>query len=332
VPALRARDFKRVLNIQYVILSFKYSRDRTGQKQDRHGSPPTLFSCYHCHFRHPVAIALQRDDPRRVNPAQSPDTTTAANMTETATRYLNRDALAAIKPGDFQSSEPYPWVNPQGFLTDQGYRELLDTMPDIARFRAFFGKQRKHGQASHDRYVLDYEDGMSLARPWQDFIDELKSDVYRRFICGLLGVSTVRFRFHWHYTPDGGEVSPHCDSKGKIGSQIFYMNTAEDWQPGWGGETIVLDDGGRISPDNNPAFEDFIAAYPAETIDNHSLLFGRRGNSWHGVKRIHCPEGAYRKVFIVVFEEHRPLKMAGKRVKRLLSGKPLTTHKESLMY
>ena len=251
---------------------------------------------------------------------------------QAATRYLNSSVLDAIDPASFQHQEPFPWTNPQFFIRPERYQELLDTLPDIGRFRAFFGKQRKHGQASHDRYVLDYEDGMELAAPWQQFIDELRGPVYRDFICRLLNVSTVRFRFHWHFTPDGGEVSPHCDSRGKIGSQIFYLNTENDWNRDWGGETVVLDDGGRIDPDNAPGFEDFDAEYPAETADNRSLLFGRRGNSWHGVRRINCPEGHYRKVFIVVFEEHRPLKVAVKKIKRLVTGKPLVTHKESLMY
>jgi hypothetical protein len=118
---------------------------------------------------------------------------------------------------------------------------------------------------------------MELPAPWETFISELRGPVYRRFICRLLGVSDVRFRFHWHYTPNGGEVTPHCDSKGKIGSQIFYLNTEQDWQREWGGETVVLDDGGKIEPDNAPGFDDFDAQYPAETADNRSLLFGRRG-------------------------------------------------------
>ena len=128
-------------------------------------------------------------------------------------------------------------------------------MPELSRFRAFFGKQRKHGQASHDRYVLDYEDGMDLPAPWDQFIAELRSETYRKFVCRMLGVSHVRFRFHWHFTPNGGEVSPHCDSKGKIGSQIFYLNTSDDWQWDWGGETVILDDGGRISADNARSHE-----------------------------------------------------------------------------
>jgi len=246
--------------------------------------------------------------------------------------YLNTAVLDAIDPVEFQTRLPYPWINPQYFILPERYRELLATMPDLAQFRAFFGKQRKHGQTSHDRYILDYERGMELAAPWRDFVEELCSDVYRDFICSLLQVKHVRFRFHWHFTPSGGEVSPHCDSRGKIGSQIFYLNTEDDWQWDWGGETVILDDGGRLSPDNAPAFEDFDAAYPAQTADNRSILFGRRGNSWHGVRRIDCPENYYRKVFIVVFEEYRPLRMAVKRAKRLVTGKQLVTEKESLMY
>ncbi len=249
-----------------------------------------------------------------------------------ANSYLNSAVLDAVDPKKFKEQDPFPWTNPQHFIHDEKFAELLATMPDLSEFRAFFGKQRKHGQGSHNRYILDYEEGMEIAAPWQQLVDELRSDRYRVFICGLLGVKDVRFRFHWHYTPNGGEVSPHCDSKGKIGSQIFYLNTDQDWNRDWGGETVVLDDGGHIEADNAPAFEDFIAEYPAQTADNRSLIFGRRGNSWHGVRKIVCPENYYRKVFIVVFEEHRPLKMAAKKFKRLLSGKPPLTHKESLMY
>ena len=247
-------------------------------------------------------------------------------------QFLNPAVIESIDSAAFRAKEPFPWVNPQYFIRPERYLELLASMPDIARFRAFFGKQRKHGQASHDRYVLDYEDGMELAAPWAGLIAELRADGYRKFVCNMLDVSHVRFRFHWHFTPNGGEVSPHCDSKGKIGSQIFYLNTENDWQWDWGGETVILDDGGRIEAGNAPGFDDFVAEYPAETRDNRSLIFGRRGNSWHGVRRINCPENHFRKVFIVVFEEYRPLRMASKKLRRLLTGAELVTEKERLMY
>jgi len=246
--------------------------------------------------------------------------------------YLNSDVLDAIDPAGFQLQEPFPWINPQYFVTPDRYHELLQSLPDVARFTPFFGKQRKHGQASHDRYILDYERGMDIAQPWREFVEELSSERYRDFICRLLDVSHVRFRFHWHFTPNGCVVSPHCDSRGKIGSQIFYLNTADDWDWSWGGETVILDDGGRIPPDNAPAFADFDAEFVAQTRDNRSILFGRRGNSWHGVRPINCPENCYRKVFIVVFEEYRPLRMAMKKTRRLLTGSQLVTEKERLMY
>jgi hypothetical protein len=253
-------------------------------------------------------------------------------MTSISKHYLDSAVLDAIDPAAFRAQLPYPWINPQHFIAEDRFRELLDNMPDIAQFRAFFGKQRKHGQASHDRYTLDYERGMELSPQWRDFVEELCDKRYRDFVCELLDVSDIRFRFHWHFAPNGGEVSPHCDSKGKIGSQIFYLNTVDDWEWGWGGETVVLDDGGRIEPDNAPAFEDFDAEYPADTKDNRSLIFGRQGNSWHGVRRINCPENHYRKVFIVVFEEYRPMRMALKKLRRLLTGAQLVTDKERLMY
>ena len=246
--------------------------------------------------------------------------------------YLNTKVIGDIDSAQFRAQAPFPFVNPQFFIEPERYQTLLDSMPDISSFRAFFGKQRKHGQVSHDRYTLDYEEGMELSQPWEDFITELRSQKYRKFVCNMLNVSQVRFRFHWHFTPNGGEVSPHCDSKSKIGSQIFYLNTEQDWDLSWGGETVVLDDGGKFETNTSPAFDDFVAEHPAKTADNRSLIFGRRGNSWHGVRRINCPDDRYRKVFIVVFEEVRPIHMAVKRLKRLVQGKPLVTDKEALMY
>jgi hypothetical protein len=173
-------------------------------------------------------------------------------MSTIATRFLNQEVMDSIDPKAFQATEPFPFINPQGFIRDDAFQELLANMPALETFTPSFGKERKSGQASHDRYILDYEKGVDIPAPWQAFVDELLSDVYRGFVCRLLGVSRVRFRLHWHYTPRGAEVGPHCDSKGKIGSQIFYLNTEEDWDPAWGGETVVLDDHGRFPTYSNP--------------------------------------------------------------------------------
>lgn len=214
--------------------------------------------------------------------------------------YLNLEQLNQIDPDAFRSQQPYPWINPEGLLTEEGYRRLQGSLPDAPLFEARFGHQRKYGQTSHDRYTLEWRDDLPVAPPWKAFVEELQGHEYQQFLRRLLGTSSFHLSFHWHYTPNGCSVSPHCDAKRKLGSHIFYFNTKEDWDPSWGGETVILDDQGRFSPDSAPKFEDFERALGAQALGNYSLLFIRRGNSWHGVREILCPEGALRKVFIVV--------------------------------
>ena len=35
-------------------------------------------------------------------------------------RYLDFDKFEAIDPAEFRSTSPFPWINPQGLLTDEG--------------------------------------------------------------------------------------------------------------------------------------------------------------------------------------------------------------------
>ena len=235
--------------------------------------------------------------------------------------YLDYERLAAIDATDFRAQRPYPWVNPEGLLTAAGYQRLLGSLPDVSMFTPMFGVERKHGQQSHDRYALEYSDDLTVAVPWHEFVRELQGPRYRRFLQRVIGRRLLQLRFHWHYTPNGCSISPHCDSRAKFGSHIFYFNTMADWQPGWGGQTVILDDGGRFQSKSAPAFEDFEQAVTAETLGNHSLLFARREKSWHGMRTIHCPESAMRRVFIVVVND--VLRTAPRNVVRRLLGQPL---------
>jgi hypothetical protein len=223
-----------------------------------------------------------------------------------------------MDPASFQDAQPYPWTNPQGLLTEAGYRLLVEQLPDVDRFERAFGVARKHGQRPHDRYVLEWESGLELAPAWQAFVDELRGERYRRWLGHMIGTKYFTLHFHWHYAPGAAEVSPHCDSRLKLGSHIFYMNTAEDWREEWGGQTWILDDGGRFSKESAPDFEDFDAAHCSRTLENYSLLFRRRGDSWHGVRAVDCPEGHMRRVFIVVINDDSPWR----RLKRWVKGKP----------
>jgi len=232
--------------------------------------------------------------------------------------YLDFERLEQLDPTEYQTRSPYPWVNPEGLLSDAGFARLQETLPGVSLFEKSFGKARRGGQKSHDRFTLEYQEGLELPPPWRDFLAELRSDRYRDALRRLLGVRALRLSFHWHYAPPGCSVSPHCDAPRKLGSHIFYFNTPGDWQPDWGGETLVLDDGGRFDRDSAPEFEDFDSAITSRSIGNWSLIFSRRGNSWHGVREVRCPEGRMRKVFIVVIN-HDALRY---RIRNAIRGQP----------
>jgi len=229
-------------------------------------------------------------------------------------KFLAEDKLAALRSDEFQRAAPYPWLNPTGILSEAGYRLLVEHAPDPALFSGNFGKVRRYGQASHDRYVLDYDESLPIDPCWHEFVAELYGPVYRDFVCRLFGVRGFDMRLHWHYTPDGCSVSPHCDADRKLGSHIFYLNTSDDWRPEWGGQTLILDDGGRFRPRSAPAFEDFDRQIAVASMDNHSLIFARVDHSWHGVRPIHCPADCYRKAFIVVFEKRSALLGAARQL------------------
>jgi hypothetical protein len=133
-------------------------------------------------------------------------------------------------------------------------------------------------------------------------VAEILSSEYHRFLTALFGTSSFDLRLHWHYTPTGCSVSPHCDAKRKLGSHIFYFHTAADWDPCWGGETLVLDDGGRFASDSAPRFEDFEVVASPKVMDNRSLLFA--GAAIRGTEaELRCPSDRLRKVFIVTVEQ-----------------------------
>ena len=217
-------------------------------------------------------------------------------------RYLDQERLDALDAAYFQARKPFPWINPQALLTADAFQTLYDALPDVGLFQGHFGERRKHGQRSHDRFALDYRPDLVVDAPWHEFVAELNGPVYTAFLTRMLGGRSVSLSCHWHYTPDGCSVSPHCDAKRKLGSHIFYFNTEKDWDPSWGGETLVLEADGPLKPDSAPALEDFKRVTASEAIGNRSLLFARTDHSWHAVRQIRCPPQALRKVFILVIE------------------------------
>ena len=236
-------------------------------------------------------------------------------------RYLDIEKLRSVGSDAFLAVKPYPYFNSAGVITDAGFQDLLANMPPLTMFEQKFGYERRAGQAPHDRYSLEYQRGMQVPKPWQEFIGELCSDAYRNEIERLLGAKKAEFRFHWHYTPSGADVSPHCDARREHGSHLFYFNSSEDWDPAWGGATLVLDDSGRLDYNSAPALEEFDNIIECESFGNYSALLKRTDHAWHAVRPIDCPEERLRRVFIVVVNPDSLFwklrdRVIGKRIER----------------
>lgn len=183
----------------------------------------------------------------------------------------------------------------------------MSSMPDPALLQPQFGLTRKFGQRSHDRYVLEHSDALDLPRAWVRFIQELRGREYRSFLTRMLGTRMLSIRFHWHYTPAGCSVSPHCDGRRELGTHLFYFNRADEWDSSWGGATLILDDGAEMALESAPDFDDFVSETPCDPIGNRSLLFARTEHSWHGMRELRCPPGKLRKVFGVVVNRNDPI-------------------------
>jgi hypothetical protein len=242
------------------------------------------------------------------------------------TRFLNPSVLDPSALATAVRRDPYPWWNPEGTLTDTGFRMLSLEWPSLALFERHEGIPRSGGQRPHDRYYLAlessiYHDGegpgiarrTELPQAWQDFLTELSSGSYLAFISEFLGEAPAAIRYAWHVGTTGSEVSPHTDAPEKLGTHIFYFNPVGEWDVGWGGATLLL--GGKQTEGFDPEFEDFSAVVVAETLGNRSLLFRNLDPAWHGVRRLTSPAGAQRRLFNVIFEREKGARNDGGRLR-----------------
>jgi hypothetical protein len=217
-------------------------------------------------------------------------------------RYLNQECLDAVSADTFQDRQPYPWANIANIMTPEGYTRLKGSLPDVSQFDRKESVQRAHGQGYHDRYILHYRPDVSLSPAWQEFVAEIQGETYDRFVRRMFGVrpgSRLILTLEWYYGWEGCAVSPHCDARRKLGTHIFYFNTEEDWQTGWGGNILILDDEQKFKTHSAPTFDELKVAAALDPRGNGSLLFQRTAHSWHGVRPLQCPPNQLRKLFIV---------------------------------
>ena len=217
-------------------------------------------------------------------------------------QYLNLDKLEAISADGFRQRAPYPWVNVPDILTDEGFGRLRQSLPEVELFERRVGVKRAFGQGYHDRYILHYKPELPLEEPWREFLAEIQGRTYESFVRRMFGLrprDTYVLTMEWYYGWQGCAVSPHCDARRKLATHIFYFNTQEDWDPGWGGEILIMDDGRRRKTHSAPHFEDLEVAASIDPRGNGSLLFQRTRHSWHGVRPLLSPPGHLRKLFLI---------------------------------
>jgi hypothetical protein len=214
-------------------------------------------------------------------------------------QYLNRECLQGVSPEAFKGRQPYPWVDIQNTLLPQAYEALRQSLPNVELFDKQVGIKRGYGQGPHDRYLLHYQPGLTLAAPWKEFIAELQGEVYQSFLRSMLGPRKFTPTFEWYYAWQGCSVSPHCDAARKLATHIFYFNTESDWEASWGGEILILDSQRRFRTHSAPSFDELGVAASLQPKGNGSLLFQRTPHSWHGVRPLQCPEGKLRKLFLI---------------------------------
>ncbi|MCP8467246.1 2OG-Fe(II) oxygenase [Pseudomonas sp. ZM23] len=245
--------------------------------------------------------------------------------------FLNDRLLRDFATEDFASQRPFPWYSFQDVLRPEAFEALYREFPSLELFERHNGITRAYGQRPHNRYYLAYERSIyndreagsegvvalgDLPVVWQQFMLEVQGNSeYAAFARRMLGVDDFVVRFAWHVGVNGSEVSPHRDSHTKLGTHIFYFNTSEDWQPEWGGSILVLD--GKKVPQDNPDLSDFESVRGCDIRDNRSFLFKNTENAWHGVEKLTCPEGRYRRLFNVVFE---PVRQNQAREEKLRDG------------
>src|SRR6056300_21624 len=203
---------------------------------------------------------------------------------------------------------PHKFIH--GFV--KHWEDLRDEWPDESLFKdEGHIKPRKHGQRPHLRKFMCYSPWSDspyfdnykiqrhqLSETWDYFVDKIfSSKEYSHWIKETLEIpdNNFKYRFDWHLTKGGQDVSPHVDSAGKYGSHLIYF-MPDGWDDNCGGQTVFYK--GKLVENLNPEFTDFKEHISYSNTGNTSLLFKNVENGWHGVTKVNSDLN--RQIFNVV--------------------------------
>ena len=220
--------------------------------------------------------------------------------------YLNDNPTDLIEG---HSYPPYRYYS--NFIKQEYYDLLLEFFPPDELFKDEEPETRKNGQRPHWRRFMCIGDltGSEVLRSylielnqlpliWRNFARYmLEGDEYKKFICDTLKIKNCSLRLDFHRTCQGRDASPHLDSLGKYGSQLFYF-LPKRWKEYYGGNTILYT--GLKKDIMNPEPKNFEHKKVFENRGNSSFLFKNTREAWHGVNLVRCPKGMHRQILNVV--------------------------------
>ena len=209
---------------------------------------------------------------------------------------------------DISGYAPHKFIT--GFIENEIWNDLKQNWPNENLFKdEGHIKPRKHGQRPHLRKFMCYATSPQsnyfdpymislnqLPKIWEQFAGYLiNCKEYIEWLKDILEINNFNFRFDWHLTQGGNDVSPHIDSEGKYGSHLIYF-MPEGWEDKSGGNTIFYKD--KLVESMNPEYTDFKNNVSYSNIGNTSLLFKNVKDGWHGVSKVNS--NLYRQIFNVV--------------------------------
>lgn len=123
-----------------------------------------------------------------------------------------------------------------------------------------------------------------------------------------MGKRPIRARFEFQIHPaDGGYITPHTDSPRKLITIVLTMHSGAEWDISWGGGTEV-----QVPIDEKNNFNHINYSLPFDKLNtiqvydfnsNQALIFLKTFNSWHCVKPINGPQGAFRRSIVINLED-----------------------------
>lgn len=237
--------------------------------------------------------------------------------------------------------EPFPIGLARPVMSDELYRELVDTYPPAELFE--YIPKVGHKYCLSEKYnPSSYHDWIAGHPRWKELHGWIKSEDFvwtvlgelrerhidlgfkrqgssKRLQKGLKGLLQGRgwrsepalsARFEFSMLPaDRGSVTPHTDNPDKIVTLVVSMAKPQEWDPAYGGGTEV---NRHRRPElsfnrmNGKAeFEDMETLHTYAFEPNQCVLFVKTFNSWHSVRPMRGPEGAMRRSLTINIEAGR---------------------------